>query len=93
MIAPDLAMINIIGNLPHNHIILLAHITYPYPLIAPINFTLVLVNAPLVLITPFSDYTNHYIVILLTHVLMVIEVDHTQHQEATPTNNTNPLLI
>ena len=58
LIVIDLIIINIITNLLHEHIFLLAHISILYPLLAPIRITLVLANAPIVIITPFSDDIN-----------------------------------
>ena len=48
MIVSDLAFINFIENLPHEHIILLAHTTILYPLVTHYNLTLVHAKAPLV---------------------------------------------
>ena len=86
-------MTNNIGNLLQEHIILLAHITVLHPPAAKINITIVLVNAPLVGITPRSDDINPYIVLLLNHALIAIEVDHTQMVKDTLTITTIPLLI
>ena len=40
-----------------------------------------------------SDDINHDIALLLNHVLVVIEIDHTRILKATLTINTNALLI
>ena len=49
MIVTDLAMTNIIENLLHEHIILLAPNTIQHPLVSHINLTLGLMNAPQVM--------------------------------------------
>ena len=93
MSVTDLAISKNIENLLHEHMILLAHFTILYPLVAHIKITLVLVNASLVVKSPLLDDTNHHIVLLLNHVLIAIEVDQTQSLKTTPTIITNPLLI
>ena len=93
MSVTDLAISKNIENLLHEHMILLAHITILYPLVAHIKITLVLVNASLVVKSPLLDDTNHHIVLLLNLVLIAIEVYQTQNLKITPTIITNPLLI
>ena len=78
MIVTDLALINHIENHLHAHFILLVHTTTLYLIVVPINVTLVLEKAPLVIITHLLDDINHHIVHPLHHLLIVIEVDHTQ---------------
>ena len=62
MIATDLAMTNLIETLLHGRIILLVHITNIPPFVAHIHFTLVLVKAPQVIITPQFDAIIHNII-------------------------------
>ena len=77
MIVTNLAIVNFIEKLLHEHIMLLAHKTSIHPLLAHIKFTLVLANASLVIKTPLLDSKNHHIVLLLNHVLIFFERDHT----------------
>ena len=62
-------------------------------LVVPIEITLVLVNAPLITLTPFLDDMNYQIDHLLNHVLIVVEVDSIQILTCTPIILTNPLSI
>ena len=76
MIVIDLAMINDIENLLREHIIFLAHTIIQHPLVEHIIFTLVLANAPLVIITHLLDAINPILNVLLrNHVLIATEVD------------------
>ena len=93
MIVTDFAVIEIIENLNHEQIVFLAHITYLHLLVAAINNTLVLVNAPLVIIIHLLNDKNSHLVYLLIHVLIVIEFDHTQILKAALTTITNLLLV
>ena len=74
----DRAMINIIQNLLHEHITLVAHFITPTFLVVLFDIILVLVNAPLVIITFVLDVITYHIVHPLNHVLIPIEVDYTQ---------------
>ena len=93
MIATDFAVTSMMKNLLHEHIILLAHITFLHPLVAHLSVTLVLANAHLAATTPLLDDINQHIVLLLNHVLSAIEVDHTLILKATLTIIISPLLI
>ena len=92
MIVTDFAMISTAKNLLHEHIIILVHITILNSLVDKINLCLVLAIAPLVTKTPLLDAINQNMGLLLNHVLIVIEVNHTQIQKTTLRISTNPLL-
>ena len=89
----DCAMINIMQNLLQEHITSVAQIITPTFLVVLIDIILVLVNAPLVIITCVLDDINYNIVHPLNHVLIPIEEDYTQILTCTPIIITNPLLI
>ena len=93
MIVPDLTMANNIETIFHELIILLVHIAILHPHIAHSNITIVLANAPLIITTPLLDDINRHIVLLLSHVLIAIKIDHTPILTVTLTVIINPLLI
>ena len=72
MILPDLAMTNIIENLSHEHFILFGHATTKHLLVAIENLTLVLANAPRVIISPLLDAINHHINHFRNYALIAI---------------------
>ena len=93
MIVTDVAGTNTIKNLLHEHICLLpSHITILHLLIVRLNITLVLVNADPAITTPLSNDINPYIVLLLNHVLIAIEIDHTAILKTTQSIIINLLL-
>ena len=81
-------MINIIKNLYQDDIILTAQPIIQHHLVAHLNLNLFLANALLVITTPLLDAINHYIVLLLNHVMnaTAVALNYTQ------IINTNPLL-
>ena len=88
-----LDMTNIITDLLLNHIILLHVHTIILPLlVVHPNFILVLVSAPLVIITPLLNDITLLTVLLVNHV-MIATVDCTETQKTTIIFNINPLLI
>ena len=64
----------------------------PHPLEVHI-YILVRVNALLATLTPLSVDIHLHIVLLLNHVLIAAEVDHTLTQKTTQIFNVNLLLI
>ena len=87
-------MSNIITKPPSNHTLLLyVQIVIILLLLVHPNFILVLMNAPLVIITPLLNDTTLLTALLLNHVMIAIVVDHIQTQKTTLIFNINPLLI
>ena len=82
---------NIITDLLLNHIILLHVHTIILPLL--VVHPNILVNAPLVIITPLLSDITLLTVLLVNHVTIATVVDRTQTQKTTIIFNTNPLLI
>ena len=73
----DLDMTNIITKTPTNHTLLLhVHIILLPLLVVHPNSILVLVNVPLVIITPLLNDTTLLTALLLNHVTIAIVVDH-----------------
>ena len=92
MIVFHLDMITITKT-PHVHCTLLALIIFQPHLVVHIDFTPVLVNAPLAVIIPLSDSINHNTALLLNHVLIAIEADLTLTQGNNQIPNINLLTI
>ena len=88
-----LVMINTEKYLLQNRFILLAPIIILPPLVVHIDIILVLANALLAIIIPFSEDINPHIVLLLNHVLVTIEVDHTLIQKNCSNFQYKPYVI
>ena len=89
----DLDITNIITKTNTNHTLLHVRIIILSLLVVHLNITFVLVNAPLVIITPPLNDTTLLTALLLNHVTIAIVVDHIQTPRTTLNFNVNPLLI
>ena len=85
MIVIDLGMIYILEYHFRDHNTHLAQTFVQHPPVPHKNLTLVLTNAPQVMITPFSDAIN--ILLLPNHVLIATEVDVTLIRKTIRTTN------